>query len=622
MNRNHVEQTVSMNNKRFVKGVGEITSSAKSMSDIVNKSFEKSKVSFKSLVSSIGKDGLDLKKHLKNTVGNMAKGGALAGLTLGFKAVSSVAAQAAKSTMDFDRQFARTAQRFDLSKKKISDLRKEFRALAEDTGVTGGAITGAANQILSATQGKSTDGIKNIAEFSKLGDNLDATDVSRKVIDYLKGSGQEVTGQNIGKTLQSALALSRKGDFNLGDALGVVTGANGNQLARAGLDSRQNAALIAGASNVGQDRASTTAAIQALIEKSVAGFGKGSALQGILGVEGGSLLTDGKFDVSKLAGAAKNFNQRGMSEQDTVALLQSSGLSDGAAEGLYSILKDFDTFQAGFEATLKDQKSIEDAFKESTNNLPDALNKLIEKINTGVDDITKPLTGIGVKALSGDFAGALGDAPGAISDSFSGMADNKALVATILGGTAITGGLLSKLGIGGSAAGVAKGLAVEKATGDKIQAVHVTNAAEIGSSLSGITDAAGTGLGGKLKDLLKSGKGHIGKALGSLGTGLGASVGSAGLAATGGAVVAGGVAGYGLGTLLNDKFIKDNEFKTKDGFEGNIAEQAIHGIAKLFGSDSAKKLDEANRIFLEIDSKDNGFKVKPTRQQNVEIKGD
>lgn len=597
---NSVEQKVTLNNKEYLKSLKGMSRLAAQTSVMINKGFESMKVGAKSLTESVKKDGLSLKKSFDSLMGNLGRGGAAIGLATGFQGLSASVKDAARSSADFDRTFSRLAQRFDFSKDKVKQLRNEYRRLAGETGVNGGQITGAASNLLAATNGKSTAGLKDIAQFSKLSDDIDASTASRDIVDFLKGNGREVSGSNIRELLESSLALQRNGDFSLKEALAITTKSDGNALARAGLSTRENAALLAGASGVGQDRASTSAAIQAIIKKSVEGFGKGSALQGILGVEGGSLLTNGKFDISKLGQASKNLKARGMSSQDSVALLQSAGLSEGEAEGLYSILNDFDTFQKGFKKTIGDQKTLESAFKESTRNLPDALEKIRERIISGVDEITNPLTLVGLKLVEGDLKGAAGAAPGAIGDSLKGVMDNKLLAGTMLGGTILTGGLLSKIGLFGGAKGIAKGVAVEEATGDRVQAVYVTNIDEISSGLGNIPGIGGGGALGKLKGLAGKAAPLLGKA---------------------GGVAAAGYLGYEAGSWLNDNVVSKTNMKTSEGFEGNIIETLFFKLDKLIGGESAQKIQDANKILLEIDSVDNGFKVRPKRQgAAIEIK--
>lgn len=608
--KNKVEQTVVLNTKGYDATLKKSSATSSIEAQKINKSFESIKSTYRGLLESVKKDSLGIGGSLKKLKDNATKGAAIGGLTLGVTALSESMKSAAKSSGEFDKTFNRLAQRFDFSKSKVQQLRAEYRKLAGETGVAGGDITGAANNLLASNGGKSTGGLKDIAEFSKLEEGLNANDVSRSVIDFLKGSGKDVSQGNINDVLQSALAMQRGGDFSLNESLKLSTSTDANALSRAGLSYKENAALLAGSSTVGQDRASTTSAIQALIKKSVEGFGKGSALQGMLGVDGGSLLSNGKFDVEKLRGASANFKKMGLNDQDSVELLKGSGLSEGEAEGLVSILKDFDKFHNGFQKTLNDQKTINKAFNESTKNMPDALKKLQEKIITGVDEIIHPLNDVGTKLLTGDFMGALKSSPDAIVGSAKGVANNPGMVLAGLGGTALLGGLLSKTGLmGGTGAGVAKGLALEQATGDKVQPVFVVNASEISGGGS-LGDAAGVLGKGKLGSLKKIG-GVLSK-LGGLALGAGKVAGGVGLAAG---------AGYAVGTGI-DHLQNKVQWKSDNGFEGNTAEQIIHGISTLIGTESSKKINQANKIFLEIDSKDNGFKVKPTRKDNaVDIKG-
>lgn len=609
--KNVVEQRVRIDAKQALNESKKLADTAERSASKISKGFQRIKSDYSSVGDSLRKESSSIKKSLGTLSSDIVRGGSLAGLTAGVAAFTASASSAAKATGDFDKTFKRLEQRFDFSQKKVKGLREEFKKLSGDTGVLGGEIAKAGEKLLSISGGKSTEGLRALSQFSGLaGDELTADSATDQVINFLKGQGKEVTGKNIEDVLTSANSLYRKGDFSMAEALKVSTGTDANALGRSGLSIRENAGLIAGASKVGQDKASTTAAIQGLIKRSVEGFGKGSALAGILGVEG-SLLSDGKFDIGKLKAASKTFGANGLNDADSIELLKGSGLSEQEAEGLFSILKDFDTFEKTFSQTVKDQKTLSDAFKEGTKTLPDALARLRGKIVGSVDDITSPLTPLATKLLDGDFSGALGDAPGAMGGSLKGIASNPMLIGGLLGGAALSGGLLRKTGLLSSGSGIAKGMAISEATGDEVQPVYVVNAGEIG--------------GGNLGGILPGGKGKLGKIggmLGKTGTAIGGAL-AKGASLLGPAAAVGGslAAGYGVGTLLNDKYIKNSEYKSADGFEGNFVEQMIHGVAKLLGSESARKLDEANKIVVEIDSKDERFVAKPRRKDNAtEIK--
>ncbi len=596
---NVVEQKVSLNTKEYNEALKKQRLTTKTEAAGINKEFESLKTGYRNTTNSIKKEGLSLGNAFKSVNENIKKGAAVIGVTGAVQGLTSTFSSSAKAVGDFDKTFAKLSSRFDFDERRIKKLRREYRALAGDVGISGAEINAAAENLLSESGGKSTGGLKDIAQFAKLSDDLNAGDVSRTAIDFLKGAGQDINQDNIKSFLESTLALSRKGDFSLSEALKLSAASDGDSLNRAGLSTRENAALLAGASKVGQDRGATSAAIQALVEKSVEGFGQGSALQNILGVDGGSLLTDGKFDVNKLAQASRNFNSRGLNSQDSVALLEGAGLSRDEAEGLFAILNDFDKFQEAFQGTVNDSKKLSEAFKESTNNLPDTLSKLREKIATGADEIVNPLSNITTQLLNGDIDGASSALPDALGDTASAMGNNKTLLAGLLAGSGAIGFGLSKTGLFGSAAGMAKGSLIEEVTGGDVQQVYVVNANEIGGSLdpSKLLAGGGKGIMGKL-----AGAGKI------LGKGAG--------------VLGAGAAGYQLGSYLNDNVIDKGQYKSKDGFEGNFVEQAIHSMAKLFGAESAKNIEKANKLELVIDTRDEGFTAKPKRtDKSVDIKG-
>ena len=597
-NRNTVEQVVKLDNKDYKKGNREVRSEAEKTSKKVSEEAKKASENHRKSTDEhvrnnnrISHSIKDVAKRFKDaSLGNLYKGGVIAA-TAGYAAtVKNSFDQAKKSVLDLDKIMARMGSRFSLSSDKIKKFREEFTKLGKQTGVNAGEV-GAAGEILYKTR-KDTQGLGSIAKAASMSDDMQADDIARTVVDYLKSSGKDVNGKTINDFLTSASAMTRGGDMKLSEAINSLS-SQGQVKAKLGLSERENAALIAASTNVGQDRNASVAGLNAVLSKSAEGFFADSGLAAMLGVQGG-FKTDGKFDLGKLKQASEGMNKQGFQKADFISLLQGSGLGKDEAEGLYSILSEFDKFESSFKEVVKDNKSLNQAFSEETNNLGDNFKKFNEGLAKAADDVLSPLSKVANDLLSGNFGSALANAPEALADSAKGAINNPKELA-IGAGALIAGGVLGKkLGLFGEAKSVAQSKFFSQTFGEKVTFVHVVNASDIAKAMDEPTQSTG-GLFKNIKLDKIFGKGNV--LSGTVNKLSGASK----LLARTGLVGAAGAVGYGVGTLANMGIDKYTQNTTEDGaFQGNVVERLIYKLDSFFGGEGAKALQQAANVNLKV----------------------
>lgn len=614
--RNEVFQKVSLDNKDYIKGLKGITAEQRETTARVAKLLQENSRGHHENAEAIKKKNLSIIKSLREVgkafTDNLKKGTVVAGSVAAASALKTSYNDAARSLLGLDKGMARLISRYDISREKAKNLRKEISLLATQTGVTGGALATAAEELMSASGSKKSPiGINSIAKYSAMGGG-DPAEIARMTVDYLKGSGQQFTDSNVEDFLRSAMLANRGGDLSLSESLKSLTVDSASK-AKLGLSNKENAALIAAASGVGQDRGTSVAGLNALLGKSVGGLGEGAALSGILGVKGG-FLSGGKFDISKLRSASQNLNSQGLKKADFTKLMESSGLSSTESEGLFSILKDFNQFEKSFQNVLSDQKSLEDGFGQATDNLSDSFSRLNEKLAKGTQEILAPAGEALKHFVDGDITKGVKRSLTAIPDTIEAALDNKAAVGMGLAGLALTGAITTKLGglLGG---GTAQGLAVDKLTSGAVKPVYVVNIKELGSAMGG------SGLGSTLGGVAAGGAGAsiLSKVIGSKAFGLlvkgGIAAAPLGLAAAG--TTAAGAVGYGLGNYVANPLLdKFTTSKTKDGFEGNAVERLIYSIDKMTGIfGGAEGIRAANKIELEVIDRGDRFTARPSKEQ-------
>lgn len=598
---NKVEQIVKLNTKQYTDALTNLKTQTQSAFKGVQTTLFGSERSYEDFCNTVKKQSASVQKTLgemgKSFVSNLGKGAAIGAAGTAALAIKTQMSAAVKTGLDFDKALAALGSRADLSTQRLDKLRKTLYQLGK-SGADLATLPGAVQELYGATGDveKATQLMNPITKAAAMGSG-DAEVVAKFAKTQLKGEGKDLTQANVQSLMESLVLTMRGGDFkNLDEAMAAYQGLDGATKRRSGLSDREYAATLAGATKAGQDRETSVAGMEALIKKATEGFHGSAALEGILGGK----LTDrsGKFSLDKLSGAAGRYQRSGFKDQDFIKLLEGAGVSNKEAEGIVSVLKEFKAVTKGIDNTLRDRKTLDQAYQETTNNLTDALQKRRNEAIGGFSDILHPWEGLGKKAVSGDVLGALAGVPKAAGESLGQAASHPGLTALTLGGLAAGGWAAGKfgkiLGIGGVggaaqlAAGVGKGAALKQAG---VTPVYVVNASELADFMSG----KGPELPG-----LPGGASKLGGVLGKLAT-VGKFVGKAG------GVVGAGAIGYQIGTGLNTVLDEKTQGRTADGFEGSAVERLIYTMEKLIGTDRAKAI----QVGLEVHAVDPGFKVVP-----------
>lgn len=244
---------------------------------------------------------------------------------------------------------------------------------------------------------------------------------------------------------------------------------------------------------------------------------------------------------------------------------------------------------------------VRDASGTIARDLPDAIGNAVDQTNRlkgalreAADDFAKPvndtLSGLIKWGMDSKENGGLGlDGKDMLLGGAIGAAG--LFGAARYGGKAISG-LAGKLG--GTAAGVATGKALEETAG--VQPVYVVNMPDsLGGKLSAaekLADTAGDLVGPKTFSKLKTTIGLLGStslsALPALGTGA--------MATAGAAVAGAGAAGWGIGTLISDYLLTD-QGPLGSSFGARLADGIGESVAMLLSpfSEEARLALERNR---------------------------
>ncbi|MFV8250248.1 hypothetical protein [Bdellovibrio bacteriovorus] len=607
--KNSVEQIVRLNLRQYFTALAQMRSENKGTFNENDKAAHKSGRVLQEFLNEVKKVSGDSQKEFKKLSKSMAsdlavgaKGLALMGAMSSVKAASRTAVSVG---LEFGKTFSALAARANLTGEKVKSLRKELLALG-DTGADLGSLAGALDAIYGATGNidKAREVMDPIAKAAAMGDG-DATKVADFVKERLTGQGKELNRANTEELLASLVQAQRHGDFkNLDQAMESMSGLAGSVQGRVGISDRQFAAMMAGATRTGTDRETSVAGLNALIRASADDFSGNAIFGGVFG--SGSLKdSDGKFDPTKLANAYQNIEKLGQTESERIhQLKQILSLSDQEAQGTYNLIKNYGAFNETMQETISDQKSFNDSFKDATNNLDNSLKSLTNKMVSGFTDIFGPLEKPIAALARGEIGEALKQTPGALDGAVDGLMDNKMLVAGGLLATAAGGKLLKGLGgaltgnkdLGGLAKGTVMGTALKQAG---VTPVYVVNASEIRDGSGGGMDAL-KGLIGTKGAPQAAGK--IASMLGKVGRfgGQAAMVGAA------------GYAGYKVGEKWIEPLINSKtQGTTAEGFSGNAVERLIFKLDSIFGGENAKAIMAAQKIQVEVDSKDPGFVGRP-----------
>ncbi len=601
--QNEVSQVVRLDGNQYRSEIGRMQSETRSNLQRIGKDLTDAGRGYQDFTNNVKKQTGSMIGTIEEAGRSFAKNlgrGALAGGALaGIETMRAGAKASLQTIVSFDEALARVASRADLSSKQVAKLKQEFLDLGK-TGARLETIPAAFDAIYGATGNvdQSSSVMGSIAKAGAMNGG-DAGEVAEFVKDRLKGEGKEINPGNVQALLHSLTLAQRGGEFNsLSDAMKGMGGVNAADQKRAGLSDRELAGILAGSTRAGADKATGVAAAQALVHMSQKGFGGSAALSGLLGA---SFTRGGKFDPASLNQAAANQRRSGRSDSESVALFQSAGLSEQESSGLLAILKNVEKFQEGVKRVQGDTKTFEQSFQETTDTLSHNLERLKNTVVSGFDDIFSPLAGVANKALKGDTRGALGAMPGAFANTMDGVADHPFLVGGGLLATAAGGAVLKKFGLGGSAAGLASGVAKGRALqGAGVTPVYVTTAGEIAGSGGSMADDFMK----KMSEMAAGGGGAV-VGSGRLASVLGIARTAAGSAASLGA----GALGAGLPGVLQagDKVMQN--IGNPEKFNAQVMEvyrnmEAM--FARFFG-------DGKQTVKVEVDSKDAAYMARPKK---------
>lgn len=293
--------------------------------------------------------------------------------------------------------------------------------------------------------------------------------------------------------------------------------------------------------------------------------------QGFKGV-----ITNNGIDVAKFQRVSKSILGRVGGDPRMAA--QTLGLSEDAAEGFIRLAESMDKVKAAQDAMKRSTGNIEEQYRGSlgmAESFKASINKVKQLVASPISWLTQGVTG-GLSKASQSTGGALAVTAGG------------GLLAALLAGWGMKGAGkgLGLGGAGGMAGGLLKAGVVEGLTGRQVQPVYVVNASEIsGGGVGGLLGAAGGAAGGKgaMSALLTRGGLY------------------------GGALAAGGIAGY----YLNEKVVEP-------AMKGTKAEKAmtdfVGAVATKLGMiPQVVPASRPQRVIVDLNKRDLKVSKQPTR---------
>lgn len=295
--------------------------------------------------------------------------------------------------------------------------------------------------------------------------------IARQLVSTLQASGKDVNSAKaqqelIGEVTAATQATGKQASEILG-AMESISSSMDQQL-RKTIGPQAMAQMAVMATTVGP------AATKALQEY----LSKGQIQRMPLEAQGFKVFGDqGQVDMAELQRFIKTTQSRGMSPRES---LQTAGFSEEAAEGLVRLGEKADLVKENMQKLATASRDNVQAFR-STMGLFDAFKGSINTLKGRFEELTSGVT----QTITDLLSSQVGDAVGA--------------GAVVAGGAAIAAGLAGGgvRGLVGMATGRLSSKAQESITGEKVQDVYVTNAAEIGA-----LSAGGAGKGAGLLGLL------------------------------------------------------------------------------------------------------------------------
>ncbi len=442
-----------------------------------------------------------------------------------------------------------------------SDFGKFQAKLAKGLGDIGASSEAAAEAI----QGLAGFGVKGMDSAGALatgavtlagmsGEKGNERGIARQLASALQASGQDVNNAKaqqdlIGEVTAATQATGKQASEILG-AMEQISSSMDQQL-RKTVGPQAMAQMAVMATTVGP------AATKALQEY----LSKGQIQRMPLEAQGFKVFGDqGQVDMKELQRFIQTTQSRGMSPRES---LQTAGFSEEAAEGLVRLGEKADLVSENMKKLDGATRDNVDAFRKSMG-LMDSFKGSINTIKGRFEELTSGLT----KNITDLLSAQVGHTAGA-----GAVVAGGATLAAILAG----GGLR---GVAGMVTGRLSSKAQEAVTGEKVQDVYVTNAAEIGGAAAGLGGASKLG-------------GMLGKGMGVAGAG-----------------AIGYMAGEQIVNPLLDKF----QGTTDEGFQGNPVERLFFKLDQLFGGAASGQFKK-NMVDVNIVTTEPNLKpiVKPSR---------
>lgn len=601
-----LEQKIKLNLEQYSPNVKKANQELKSATNDMNNSLVGNSKEFEQNESQIKKWGKTLTDNLKKAgqafASNLATGAKAMTLGLGGHAIKHSADEAISMAFNASKAFADLNSRVNASTSQLDKWKSAVGKSAVATKTSLDSMVDAFAELSDSVDSpdKILDFMDSIGQATMMngGNSKDVTEFIKK---SLTEQGKDVNKGNVNELLGSADLLRRngKGFGTMGAAMKALGGLDQHALAESGLNGRDIAGLLAGASKTGIGSEKAMAGVQALLGAN--SQGQLSALSGILG--GGSLMgKNGKLDISKLGSAgALAATEHGGDERTQLEVFKQmvgqAGVGNEGAEALFKMIRNFKDLNATMEKTEKDQTTLADSAKLAGDNLKDMYQQLETTLVTGFTDIFKGFENPIKSLFGGDVGGAAGGMGGALSQMGKGIAEHPVLAAGAVLTTAAGGALISSLmksipGMGGAAGAVdlAKGVGIGNALKQAgVTPVYVVNANDIGKDQSMLPST--------VKDMMGAGgiagqAANMGRILPFL-----KSAGMVGLAAGAGVAIGGAI----------------NQVTGNTGQLGGwLADKMGPSDDEIFAQAEAKQ----QKVIIEIDSKDPGFSARPKAMDN------
>ncbi len=543
---------------------------------------------------------------LKSTLGSVE--GKLASIGVAFGGV-----QILKSSAEMDKALMRTGQIANATKEQMDALRTQTFELAKATGVSTEELQKGFASLVAG--GMSFDNARN--SLVEMNTAMGVTHSNAEAISAAMKSAQANMGLDFSDIKEAKKFINEMATAaDLGSAevenLANIYGALGASPKTAGWDNARTMAFTEALSNsVPIDQLGTLigTGTQLFTNKNYSDdFTKA------LGVKFYNKDGTPRDSLKVMEEAKARLDKTKTKEERDRLLFKATGKMDKQARDFVGLLTSGQLLEKAsqFDKTLRvGADYLSGKLDDSLNNAVSQTSRLSESLKQAGDAFAQPvndvISGATKKLLDKKENGGMELSGGQL------LAGGALAVGALYGLKSVGGKVLSKFGgIGGAAAGVAEGKALEAAAG--ITPVFVTNM-PAGGLGGGLADVGKKGMGGKALDILKKGKGLLGVGAtglaGYLGLGSVAGLGTtsvgalAGAGAYGGAALAGGVgvagaAGYGAGTLAYNHAIAGTSVGDKIGegiaktlaFFGNKeAGEAVARMEKAAQFEGALKID-------------------------------